>query len=115
MLTSNGNNKKRTPNECIESLETLFKSYSEDSEFGYQLHVSNSPFNTLRDYIRILNIIKYRKVNIEYLIMIIKESKNSIYGPLYNYNAEFDEGDYRRLTGEEFELIKEWLENNEIH
>lgn len=37
-----------TIKECINRLETLFKSYSKDSEFNYQLSVSDSPFNQLK-------------------------------------------------------------------
>ncbi len=44
----NPNQKELTAFECIESLETLFKAYKNDSEFNYQLNVSNSPFNTLK-------------------------------------------------------------------
>lgn len=40
--------KEKTLRECIESLECLFKSYQKDSEFNYQLSVSDSPFNILR-------------------------------------------------------------------
>lgn len=40
--------KEKTLRECIESLECLFKSYQKDSEFNYQLSVSDSPFNILK-------------------------------------------------------------------
>lgn len=40
--------REKTLRECIESLECLFKAYQKDSEFNYQLSVSDSPFNILK-------------------------------------------------------------------
>ena len=48
MNTADPNKKELTTEECISSLETLFKAYQKDSEFNYQLSVSNSPFNLLK-------------------------------------------------------------------
>ena len=42
---------KATIDECINRLDCLFKSYKHDSEFNYQLNVSNSPWNLLKKYI----------------------------------------------------------------
>lgn len=47
-----------TIEECVNRLETLFKAYQKDSEFNYQLSVSDSPFNTLKQYAKVLDIIK---------------------------------------------------------
>lgn len=48
-LEQNGCEKETlTIKECINRLETLFRSYSKDSEFNYQLSVSDSPFNQLK-------------------------------------------------------------------
>lgn len=47
----NPNKKELTALECIESLENLFKYYKKDSEFNYQLSVSDSPFNTLKKFL----------------------------------------------------------------
>ena len=47
----NPNQKELTAFECIESLETLFKAYKNDSEFNYQLNVEDSPFNTLKKFL----------------------------------------------------------------
>lgn len=51
-LEQNGCEKETlTIKECINRLETLFRSYSKDSEFNYQLSVSDSPFNQLKKLI----------------------------------------------------------------
>lgn len=47
-ITADPNRRELTTEECISSLETLFKAYQNDSEFNYQLNVSNSPFNLLK-------------------------------------------------------------------
>ena len=41
-----------TIEECIDSLETLFKWYQKDNEFNYQLTVEDSPFNQLKKQIK---------------------------------------------------------------
>lgn len=50
METGDPKRKEKTLKECIESLETLFKSYKKDSEFNYQLEVENSEFNILKKH-----------------------------------------------------------------
>lgn len=47
-----------TIEECVNRLEALFKWYQKDSEFYYQLYANNSPFNTLKQYAKVLDIIK---------------------------------------------------------
>ncbi len=37
--------------ECIKSIECLFKAYQKDSEFNYQLSNQNSPWNILKLHI----------------------------------------------------------------
>ena len=39
---------EKTTKECIERLDCLFRAYKKDSEFNYQLSVSDSPWNTLK-------------------------------------------------------------------
>lgn len=52
MTCENPNYRPFTIDECLSSLETLFKAYQNDSEFNYQLTVKNSPFNRLKELIK---------------------------------------------------------------
>ena len=57
------NKKELTLKESIESLKCLFKAYQKDSEFNYQLNVSDSPFNQLVKLVDILS--QYGNLSIE--------------------------------------------------
>lgn len=96
-----GLEKRRTKGiqECISSLETLFKYYKNDSEFNYQLEVSNSPFNLIKKYLKALEIIKKKNVN-PYLIKKIS---------FIEYGAGVQGFGWELLTEKEFNLLKEVL------
>ncbi len=103
-----GGQKPLTITECIDSLETLFKAYQKDSEFNYQLSVSDSPFNTLKQYTKAFEIIIEKEVDMglfNYCNAVEQYNKNLLKD--YEYDREAIEPFL--LTQEEFDLLKETL------
>lgn len=62
-----------TIEESISRLETLFKSYQKDSEFNYQLNVSDSPFNQLKKLVSWQPIENYQKGKYDWVLVQFEE------------------------------------------
>ena len=79
MIAAGPSKEKLTIQECISRLETFFRAYQKDSEFNYQLSVSDSPFNQLREHVsKLKNIEEWLGVDLETLF---KALKDGIYTP----------------------------------
>lgn len=73
-LEQNGLEKETlTIKECINRLETLFRSYSKDSEFNYQLSVSDSPFNQLKKLVSWQPIENYQVEKHDWVLVQFEE------------------------------------------
>lgn len=81
METTNLLNKKQlTTEECIVRLETLIKSYQKDSEFNYQLNVSDSPFNQLKDRVLWKPIEEYSRDKYDWVLVKFVEKRTGFIG-----------------------------------
>ena len=111
--TCSGNKKQPSLEECVERLETLFKAYQHDSEFNYQLVVSDSSWSILKRYMtyyrKILKIIKKKKVEVGELYEGCNDVSDYNKGICLTYPQASDWANYM-LTETEFNSIKEWLE-----
>lgn len=96
--------KELTIQDCIERLENLFKN-SNGSDYTYQLEISNSPFNTIKQKVEeqenIIKLLFEKNVDISLLTSSDNvEEYNFSYTRVYGREEEFE------LTQEEFELLK---------
>ena len=88
--------KKLTIEECLQRLEILFKSYQKDSEFNYQLSVSDSPFNQLKKLVCNKGIFKDKvicNINLHYYLNKTNDvfnKLNAISNYLKKYNIQSD-------------------------
>lgn len=90
MNTADPNKKELTAEECISSLETLFKAYQKDSEFNYQLNVSNSPFNLLKK--RLAQISKKKKIQ-------------KYFERTFGYGWQEDEKEFNKLLNDGWKIV----------
>ena len=74
MIAADPSRENLTIQECISRLETFFRAYPKDSEFNYQLTVSDSPFNQLREHVwKLKNIEEWLGVDLETLFKALKD------------------------------------------
>ena len=92
-VVMNPNKKELTAVECIERLETLFKYYVKDSEFNYQLNVSDSPFNTLKKLVMSQHCNEVVEKEIKNLLEDLDsgEEVETKYGVCYAYSPDIVE------------------------
>ena len=85
-----------TIEESISRLETLFKSYQKDSEFNYQLTVSNSPFNQLKKLVSWQPIENYQVEKHDWVLVQFEEKDTKF--RLVPRVAEFRNGKWTILS-----------------
>ena len=73
--TNNLIKKQMSTEECIERIETLFRSYQKDSEFNYQLTVNDSPFNQLKDRVLWKPIKEYSRDKYDWVLVQFEEKR----------------------------------------
>lgn len=96
--------KEKTLDECVESLECLFKN-SKGSDYNYQLNVSNSAFNLLRNkHIKVLKLVKKAPGELGFLGTC--EDYNAYIKTFTDIGCSQEDAPY---SEEEFNLLKEYF------
>ena len=93
----------------LEALSSIAFSMHYRCKPQYVYKAEEKNFELIEKDLKVLEIIKQKKIDVGYLDFLLEATSNEQNFAFRSYNGYCEPEKYKKLTQEEFDLIKDWL------